>query len=103
MIGDGCFVCFGSEFDGGVSAEDGVSSLLVAAFDGFEEEGWGGSLVFADESAVGEHGGELIGEHADGDGDDDLCVWVAAGGSGGVGGVDECGLVDTWHRKECMR
>lgn len=33
MIGDGGLVGLGGEFDRGVGAEDGVASLLVAAFD----------------------------------------------------------------------
>ena len=72
MIGDGGLIGVGDEFDDWVSREDGVASLLVSAFDGFEEEGGSRALIGADESAVGEHRGELIGEHTDRDWDDYL-------------------------------
>jgi hypothetical protein len=67
----------GDDFEGGLGAEDGVAALALAAFDGFEEEAWGFALVVGDEAAVGEDGGELVGEKAQGEGDGQ--------GVGGVG------------------
>ena len=46
-----------------------MTPLPLAALDGFEEERRGGALVCRDESAVRQHGGELVFEQADAHGD----------------------------------
>ena len=66
---DVCVLGVGDDFGEGLGAEDGVAALALAAFDGFEEEGRGLARVIGDEAAVGEDGGELVGEEAEGEGD----------------------------------
>ena len=79
LIFDGDLSIAGADLDDGARAEDGMASLVRAPFDGFEQEGRRGPVVGAHQSTVREHRRELVGKHADPDGDNDDIVTLIAG------------------------
>jgi hypothetical protein len=69
LLVDDCLAALRTRNHEWVRPDERKTRDALAAFDGFEEEGRGLARVIGDEAAVGEDGGELVGEEAEGEGD----------------------------------